>query len=229
MFYWIYEIPTLMGVVLFVAVFVGVSWLGIVLSRPFVKKWFHQEPGLKEILGDYLQYFGVIYGLLLGLLAVGTYQNFADVEKAVANEASALAALYRDVSAYPEPDRTDLKNRIREYTRSTIDDDWPLQRKGIAPDDGKVNRAAPIHERLVLFEPQTKAQQALHNATLTIRLSSIEGRVFPLLPPFASDHVVYGRCRGSGQHDPILSVRPPPWRAPARVAPSGAPRPWRHR
>jgi hypothetical protein len=64
-------------------------------------------PGLNEILGDYLQYFGVIYGLLLGLLAVATYQNHSDVEKAVADEASSLAALYRDTSAYPEPDRTE--------------------------------------------------------------------------------------------------------------------------
>ena len=119
---------------------------------------------MNEILGDFLQYFGVIYGLLLGLLAVATYQNHTDVEKAVAGEASSLAALYRDISAYPEPDRTDLKNAIREYTRSTIEDAWPLQRKGIDP--WKVNRAAPIHTRLGQFEPQTKGQEALHDAAL---------------------------------------------------------------
>ena len=59
------------------------------------------------MVGDFLQYFGVIYGLLLGLLAVATYQNLSDVEKTVGNEASSLAALYRDVSAYPEPARSD--------------------------------------------------------------------------------------------------------------------------
>ena len=107
---------------------------------------------MNEILGDFLQYFGVIYGLLLGLLAVATYQNHTDVEKAVAGEASSLAALYRDISA------------IREYMRSTIEDAWPLQRKGIDP--WKVNRAAPIHIRLGQFEPQTKGQEALHDAAL---------------------------------------------------------------
>ncbi len=107
---------------------------------------------MTEILGDFLQYFGVIYGLLLGLLAVATYQNHTDVKKAVAGEASSLAALYRDISA------------IREYMRSTIEDAWPLQRKGIDP--WKVNRAAPIHIRLGQFEPQTKVQEALHDAAL---------------------------------------------------------------
>ena len=86
--------------------------------------------GLNKIQGDFLQYFGVIYGLLLGLLAVATYQNHTDVEKAVSSEASSLAALYRDVTAYPEPQRTDLKNLLREYTRYVIEEAWPLQRRG---------------------------------------------------------------------------------------------------
>jgi hypothetical protein len=62
MFYWLYDIPTLAAVGLFAAVFVGVCALGTILSRPFVRSWFGKESGLNEILGDYLQYFGVIYG-----------------------------------------------------------------------------------------------------------------------------------------------------------------------
>jgi hypothetical protein len=64
----------------------------------------HHQPGLNEILGDYLQYFGVIYGLLLGLLAVATYQNHTDVEKAVANEDHPLQ-LYT-VTSVSTPSRT---------------------------------------------------------------------------------------------------------------------------
>ena len=164
MLYWIYDISPLLAVGLFTAVFVGVCWTGTFMLSPLLVPWFHKQRGLNEILGDYLQYFGVIYGLLLGLLAVATYQNHTDVEKAVAGEASSLAALYRDISAYPEPERTQLKDLIREYTRSTIEDAWPLQRQGIDP--WKVNRAAPMHTSLAAFEPKTKGQEALHDATL---------------------------------------------------------------
>ena len=101
MLYWLYDIPTLLTVALFAGVFVGVCWLGTIVSRSFVRSRFHKDRGMNEILGDFLQYFGVIYGLLLGLLAVATYQNHTDVEKAVAGEASSLAALYRDISAIP--------------------------------------------------------------------------------------------------------------------------------
>jgi hypothetical protein len=165
MFYWIYEIPTLLVIGLFTAAFVGVFWLGTVLLRPFAKSWFHEQPRLNEILGYFLQYFGVIYGLLLGLLAVATYQDHTDVEKAVASEASALAALYRDVTAYPEPSRTQLQDLLREYTRSVIEDAWPLQRKGIVPVDA-VQRIGAFHAQLVLFEPQTKVQEILHETAL---------------------------------------------------------------
>jgi Protein of unknown function (DUF4239) len=108
----------------------------------------------------------VIYGLLLGLLAVATYQNHSDVEKTVSSEASSLAALYRDVTAYPDPIRSELKALLRDYTRYVIDEAWPLQRKGIVP-AGAVKKVAAFHARLVAFEPQTKSQEPLHETTLS--------------------------------------------------------------
>jgi hypothetical protein len=165
MLYWIYDIPTVAAVGAFAAVFIAVCWAATILSRPFVKSRVHREPGLNETVGGFLQYFGVIYGLLLGLLAVATYQNFSDVEKTVGNEASSLAALYRDVSGYPEPKRSELEALLRDYTRYVIEEAWPLQRKGIVP-AGALKKAAALQASLVGFEPQTKSQEALHGATL---------------------------------------------------------------
>jgi len=58
-----------------------------------------------------------------------------------------------------------LQNLLREYTRSVIEQSWPLQREGIVPVDA-VKQVAAFHARLVLFEPQTKAQEVLHETTL---------------------------------------------------------------
>jgi hypothetical protein len=77
------------------AAFVGVFCLGAIFLTPIAKRRFHGDSDLNSMLSNYLQYFGIIYGLLLGLLAIGTYENFTDTEKAVANEAAALLALYR--------------------------------------------------------------------------------------------------------------------------------------
>ena len=165
MFYWIYDLPALWVIVLFEAVFVGVCWLGTLFLRPSARAWLHQEPRLNDMLAAFLQYFGVIYGLLLGLLAVATYQNRLDVAKSNANEASSLSALYRNITAYPEPSRTELQNLLKEHTRYLIEDAWPQQRKGIVPVD-ESHRITALQAQLALFEPQTKAQELLHENTL---------------------------------------------------------------
>src|SRR6185437_6866176 len=165
MFYWIYDVSALWVIVLFEAVFVGVCWLGTLFLRPSARSWLGQEPRLNDMLAAFLQYFGVIYGLLLGLLAVATYQNRSDVEKSNADEASSLSALYRNLSAYPEPSRSELQNLLKEHTRYLIEDAWPQQRKGIVPVED-VDRVALLQARLAVFEPQTKAQELLHENTL---------------------------------------------------------------
>jgi len=165
MFYWIYDLPALWVIVLFEVFFVGVCWLGTVFLRRPIRSWLREEPRLNDMLAAFLQYFGVIYGLLLGLLAVATYQNRLDVEKSNANEASSLSALYRNVSAYPEPSRTELQNLLKDHTRYLIEDAWPQQRKGIVPVD-ESHRITAIQTELALFEPQTKAQELLHENTL---------------------------------------------------------------
>jgi len=58
MLYWLYDMPTLLAVALFAVVFVGVCWMGIIWISPRLVPLVHHQPGLNEILGDYLQYFG---------------------------------------------------------------------------------------------------------------------------------------------------------------------------
>lgn len=165
MLYWIYDIPSIAAVALFVAIFLGLCSLGIVLTRGPVRSLLHAQPGMNDTIGDFLQYFGVIYGLLLGLLAVATYQNLSDVDKTVGSEAAALAALYRDVSNYPEPTRSELRALLRDYTKDTIEKAWPQQRKGIIP-VGAVHEVADIEKRMVAFRPQNTSEEALHETAL---------------------------------------------------------------
>ena len=185
MFYWIYDVPTLWVIVLFEATFVGVCWLGTLFLRPAARSWLGQEPRLNDMLAAFLQYFGVIYGLLLGLLAVATYQNRLDVAKSNANEASSLSALYRNITAYPEPSRTELQNLLKEHTRYLIEDAWPKQRKGIVPVD-EVRIGLSRSKRSLRFSshrPKRKnscTRTPCGNSTPSTR---IEGRGFIASPP----------------------------------------------
>ena len=136
MFYWIYDLQTWTMVFLVCAFFVGVTWLGTIFIRPFLRAFLRRQPGLNDIVGYLLGAHGVYFGILLGLLALASYQNFSDVEKLTVDEATKLAALYRDIAAYPPPLGEELTGQLRKYTRFVIDEAWPLQKKGIVPTKG---------------------------------------------------------------------------------------------
>jgi hypothetical protein len=165
MFYWIYEYPTWMIGTLFAAVFVGVTWLGIFVLRRLVRSWIHGERSANDMVGFAFTAFSVLYGLLLGLLAVATYQNYASVTDMVAKEASSLAALYRDANGYPPSVRLVLQAKLRDYTRYVIDEAWPAHRKGEIPHGG-TERVSSFFDHLASFEPANKGEEIIHAETL---------------------------------------------------------------
>src|SRR5580765_7398524 len=55
-----------------------------------------------EFSGTMVQSVMVFYGLAVALIAVTVFQTYSDTSKLVSGEATSLAALYRDVSSYPD-------------------------------------------------------------------------------------------------------------------------------
>jgi hypothetical protein len=106
-----------------------------------------------------------LYGITLGLISVGAWQNFSDVDTKAGSEAACLAAIYRDFSSYPEPARTSLRSSTTEYTRKVIEEDWPQQRHGIVP-TASTQVANALQNVLYSFEPTTQGQMALHQEAL---------------------------------------------------------------
>jgi Protein of unknown function (DUF4239) len=162
---WIYDIPRWGGTLLFAAVFVGFSWLGLVLIRPWVRRHAADQPDWNALIGAILAAFVVFYGITLALIAVSSYQSFAAVNQGVGREAASLGTLYRDVSNYPEPIRGELQRMLRDYTRYVIEEAWPAQKRGVIPQGGTV-RVTAFEEKLLSFQPQTRAEAILHAETL---------------------------------------------------------------
>src|SRR6516162_11263538 len=117
MMYWIYDYPGWVIGLLFCGTLVAFTWVGIFLTRATVHSWLHREKRANEMVGLALSSFFVLFGLLLGLLAVATYQNYSNVSDVVDKEASSMAALYTDFSSYPQPVRSQLQDELRELAR----------------------------------------------------------------------------------------------------------------
>ena len=92
-----------------------------------------------------------------------------------------------------------------------IDEAWPLQKKGLVPPGG-VKKVAAVWERLASFEPETKAQEALHETALhqfNVFFEHRRTRLYRHLR-HPGDALVHGRGRRAIEHDPHVAVRSSP-------------------
>jgi Protein of unknown function (DUF4239) len=142
-FYWIYDYPSLNIGALFGVVFVAATWLSILFIRLSFHSWIHGEKRANDMVGFALSSFSVLYGLLVGLLAVAAYQNFSSVSDLVTKESSSLGALYRDLRGYPQPAKGRLHDELRDYARNVIDKSWPPATTGNRA-DGRIPSDAPL-------------------------------------------------------------------------------------
>src|SRR3954462_5797980 len=108
----------------------AVSLAGLLLSRRFVTPRLRYNAGVNDAISGTVQAIGVFYGITVGLSAVGVWNTNSGASELVSKEASSIAALYRDVSAYPSPLREELRAEPRKYTECVIDEAWPAQQEG---------------------------------------------------------------------------------------------------
>ncbi|MDB5349699.1 MAG: hypothetical protein JWN86_946 [Planctomycetota bacterium] len=160
MFYWIYDLSNWSLALLCTVVFVGFTWTGLLATRSTVRKWMRPQPETNDLVSYFMSAYGVFYGLTLGLIAVGTYQNYTDVDSTINKEAAALGVLYRDVSFLPQGTREELQDILRDYCRHVIDKSWPVQREGKL-DPGEITWLNAFQKKLGDFEPKTRGQEAL--------------------------------------------------------------------
>lgn len=164
-FYWIYDLPNWLLCILIVVAVVGLSIIGLLITRPIVKRIVGGTSQHNDIVSYFLSAMGVFYGLALGLIAVATWENYTEVDAVVTSEAAALTSLYRDFDGYPQPLRDSVENTLREYTRMVIEKEWPAHKKGIALEDGDLILDRMENE-LMNFEPTREREKIVHAEVL---------------------------------------------------------------
>jgi hypothetical protein len=155
--YWVYNLPNWLFELLTILLFVSFSLTGLLASRRMIRR-VHLQRSYNDIVGFYLAGITVLYGVTLGLLAIGAWTTYTDTEAKVAHEAAALASLYRSVGNLEEPTRSVLQQDLRDYARSVIEIGWPEQQRGIVP----VENRAPLdkfRKDFRKFEPTTETEK----------------------------------------------------------------------
>ena len=131
--YWLYDLPHWLFAAIIVVVFVGLALGGVLATKGWVRKLHITDHSHNDIVGYFLAFVTVVYGITLGLVAVGTWENYSRVQAQTDGEAQTVASMYRDAGAYDEPQRSTLRQDLRLYLKLVVTQDWPLQRRGIVP------------------------------------------------------------------------------------------------
>jgi hypothetical protein len=164
-FFWIYEIPNWLFFIICNTFFV-LSSLGIFfLVQKYLVPILRLDDSSNDLLSYFLSALGAFYSITLGLIAVGTWENFDNTSSVINSEAASINALYRDVGYYPDTVAIKLKTGLKDYTKFIIYEAWPQQRKGIIPSASEyINR---FQKELYTFKPQDASQEIIHAEALS--------------------------------------------------------------
>jgi hypothetical protein len=97
MFYWIYEIPTLLAVAFFAAGFILANALGMYVLGPVLRSLLIISADANSLIRNLI----LFYSAMLAIITCGAW---ADTRKIAENEATAFAVPHREVWAAPQPD-----------------------------------------------------------------------------------------------------------------------------
>lgn len=125
---WVYELSHWWVGLIVVGAFVTCA-LGLFrLFRRLCPRVFsdHQVENALQIVGV----IATINSLLLAFTAVAVWEAFRDAETAVTLEAAAIGQMSRDLHSYGGPQAKGTLNALRAYTRTIVEDEWPLLKTG---------------------------------------------------------------------------------------------------
>ncbi len=160
-FYWIYDLANWQLGLLIVLACVISSVAGLFLTRPLVRRLLGGSDRYNDVVSWVFAGIGVFYGLALGLIAVGTWENFSGIDGQISKEAATIAALYNDLDGYPEPLRGKLEGDFRAYTKSIVEKDWPAHRIGEGNDEG-TRKLHEFEDEVMAFDPKSEREKVIH-------------------------------------------------------------------
>jgi hypothetical protein len=168
----------------------------ITLSICLIVFYFFQKVSPKYLFGNdgpYAGYIynamGVVFSVLFAFITVLVWQSYNNVSDSVAKEANHLNNIYWMYSVFPPEFEQSGKESLRSYTKTLIEDEWPLLKKDQFSVEA-YKKLIAIHDSIIQYQPQGPGQSNVHQQLLgmineysELRSSRIYNAKFALAPP----------------------------------------------
>ncbi len=115
-------------------------------------------------VSPFLTVVGLVYGALLGFTVVVSWQQFSSAGAVVASEVSTLTTMYGQTVAMPEPEQTQVRQLLRQYTSAVAGPEWDKQGSGGTSDSAR-NAITGMY-RIVGSQPSGVASNPINGAFL---------------------------------------------------------------
>src|SRR5580704_14668243 len=99
--------------------------LGVLIVRRILHR--HVAEGHNDVIVPMFLTAGTIYAVFLAFLVVAVWETYDAAHDNIADEASALATLYRASAGMEKESGAQLRVLVREYTEAVISDEWRIQ------------------------------------------------------------------------------------------------------
>jgi hypothetical protein len=114
-----------------------------------------------DVAGFIYAVLGVVYAVLMALVVIAVWEDFADARYTAEREASEVDDVFRLAHRLPEPEGRQIQELAHSYAQVVVDEEWALMAQGRTSP-----RAWDLLDELTLgvqsVEVRTKAEQAVY-------------------------------------------------------------------
>lgn len=163
--YWLYDLST--PVLFFTIVgLTTISGLAKTLLFPnFFKRVLKTDDKNNDFTIGFLSLTGAFLSITIGLIIVGTYENYGASEKVVKDEVGALYSLYKRVNYLEGEEKKDLSTQLKDYAEYVVKEEWPKQQNGIIP-ILSAESLSSFEKNLFLYKPLSERDQVVYDQIL---------------------------------------------------------------
>jgi hypothetical protein len=181
---WIYDNPTWLWGTIIVVLFTSAACAGLLIFHRLVDVGVRRAHN--DLAGFNIAIISVLYAVLLAFIAIATWESFSKASDIVENESDYAGSMYLITSGLPDETGQKIRGALANYARVVIDDEWPIQRKGVTPDRGW-KPLRDIGTAIATIQPQTSGEAVIEAQLLktfndlyvarSTRLSAVEGHI----------------------------------------------------
>ena len=181
---WVYSNPTWLWGGLMVASFMSAACIGLIVSQRVIR--LETRKTHNDLAGFTVAVISVTYAVLLAFIAVATWESFSRAERIVDTEADYVGSIYFDTQGLPAQMGHNIREDLRAYVKTVIEDEWPVQRTGNVPAQGWAP-LRKLHTAVVTMRPTTAGEAVIEAEILRTlnnlysarasRLSAVKGHI----------------------------------------------------